>query len=45
MCAITLKPKKHGEIISHKGNIANEGNRCHDWQQKYQQSALLIART
>jgi hypothetical protein len=45
MCAITLKPKKLGEIISYKGSIANEGNPCHDWKQKYQQTALLIART
>jgi hypothetical protein len=44
-CAITLTPKKHGEIISYKGSIANEGNPSHDWKQKYQQIALLIAST
>jgi hypothetical protein len=45
MCAITLKPKKHGEIISYKGSIANVGNPSHNWKQKYQQIALLIAMT
>jgi hypothetical protein len=44
-CAITLTPKKHGEIISYKDSIANAGNPSRNWQQKYQQIALLIAST
>jgi hypothetical protein len=45
MCAITLKPKTHGEIIPYKDSISKEGNPLHNWKQKYQQSALLIAMT